>query len=55
MELEDPGSLTSDCTAKLESSKQYDASMVLAQTKYTLVEQDRKPRKPKHLWSIDIN
>ena len=52
MELEDSGSLTSDYTTRLQSSKQ----VALAQKqKYRSMEQDRKPRnKPMHLWSINL-
>ena len=50
MELEESGSLTSDYTAKLKSSKWYGTG-----TKTKTTEQDRKLRdKPMHLWSINL-
>ena len=48
MELEESGSLTSDYTTKLQSSKQYDTYSKIEI--YISMEQDRKPRnKPMYL------
>jgi len=52
VELEKPGSLTSDYTTKLQSTKQYGNG---TKQKYRSVEQDRKPRiKPMHLQTTDL-
>ena len=46
-ELEESGSLTSDCTTKLQSSKQYGTH---TKQIYRSMEQDRKPKnKPMHV------
>ena len=51
-ELEESGSLTSDYTTKLQSSKHYNYG---TKQNYRLMEQNRKPRnKPMHLWSINL-
>ena len=48
MELEESTFLTSDYTAKLQSSRQYGTG---TKQKYRPMEQDREPRdKPMHLW-----
>ena len=50
--LVESGSLTSDYTTKLQSSKQYGTG---TKTEILIMEQDRKPgNKPTHLWSINL-
>ena len=50
--LVESGSLSSDYTTKLESSKQYGSG---TKTEILIMEQDRKPgNKPTHLWSINL-
>ena len=52
MELEESGSLTSDNTTKLQSSKQYNTG---TKQKYRSMEQERKPRNTSiHLQSINL-